>query len=155
MAPGESDIPQQTTASFGEWILRCDHPRSAPKMCEVVETINSQGHPVAQIAIGRVARGQPMHLTTLVPPSVTLDQAPQFTASADKQLTADLVWRRCLPAGCLAEVSLSEDLLKRIHARAEPSQITFVDGAGHAIALPFSPRGLAQALDALGKEDAT
>ena len=153
--PIESEIPQQTTATFGEWTLRCDHPHAAPKTCEVVETINSQGRPIAQIAMGRVARGQPMHLTILVPPSVTLDQAPQFAPSADKQVAADLVWRRCLPAGCLAEVSVSEDLLKRIRTRNELSQINFVDGASHAVALPFSPRGLTQALDALVKEDAS
>jgi invasion protein IalB len=152
-AAPESDVPQQTTATFGEWTLRCDHPRAAPKMCEVVQTLNNQGRPVAQIAIGRVARGQPMHLTILVPPSVTLDQVPQFTAAPDKP--TELTWRRCLPAGCLAETALSDDLLKRMRARAEPSQINFADGAGHAAGLPFSPRGLSQALDALVKEDAS
>jgi invasion protein IalB len=124
-------------------------------VCEVVETINNQGRPLAQIAIGRIARGQPMHLTIIVPPMVTLDQAPQFAGSSEKQISIDLVWRRCLPGGCFAEASLSDDLLRRVRARTEPSQITFTDGAGHAVALPFLPRGLPQALDALAKEESS
>lgn len=66
----------------------------------------------------------------------------------------DLTWRRCLPGGCLADGAVSEDALRRVRGWTEPARVTFADGTGRIVALPFSPRGLTQALDALAKDDA-
>lgn len=146
------DSPQQTTATFADWTLRCDHAAAVPA-CEIVQTIASQGRPVAQIAVGRAAHGQPLHLSILVPPSVSLGQPPQLLSGTERPPLAELAWRRCLPGGCFAETSLAEDAVHHIRARTEPAQIVFQDGAGHATALPFSPHGLPQALDALSREE--
>ena len=148
------ETPQQTTATYDDWTLRCTRSATAAQTCELTQTLANQGRPVAQIALGRVARGQPMHLTILVPISVTFGQQPQMQASGDPSSPlADLIWRRCLPGGCVAETTLTDDALRRLRARAEPSQVVFQDGAGRSVALPFSPHGLPQGLDALGKED--
>ena len=146
------DSPQQTTATFADWTLRCDRSAGVPA-CEIVQTLANQGRPVAQIAVGRAARGQSLHLSILVPPSVSLGQPPQLLSGAEKPPLAELAWRRCLPGGCFAEAVLAEDAVHHIRARTEPAQVVFQDGAGHTVALPFSPHGLPQALDALSKED--
>jgi invasion protein IalB len=148
-------IPQQTTASFADWTLRCSRITPAAQSCEVVQTITSQDRTVAQIAIGRIAKGQPLHLTILVPPSVTFGAAPSLTSTREGEpAVVDLVWRRCLPGGCMAEGTVSDDALRRVRGWIEPARISFADGSGRTAALPFSPRGLPQALDALAKEDA-
>jgi hypothetical protein len=54
----------------------------------------------------------------------------------------------------MAEGTVSDEALRRVRGWTEPARISFADGNGHIAALPFSPRGLPQALDALAKEDA-
>ncbi len=150
-------VPQQTTASFADWTLRCTRVGpAAAKLCEVVQTITAQERTVAQIAFGRVDKGQPVHLTVLVPTSVTFGTAPALATMRDGEAAVvDMAWRRCLPGGCVAEGSVSDETMRRIRGTTDPSRITFADGSGRAVALPFSPKGLPQALDALGKEDAS
>ena len=156
-APGPvSAEPQRTTASFGDWVLRCERTRPDVQTCEAVQVVsNQQGQPVAQIALGHPARNDPMRLTMLVPPSITLAAEPKLTAApGDKPAPAmDLAWRRCLPGGCIADAAVPADALAQLRARTEPSRLVFQDGAAREASLPFSPRGLAQALDALAKEE--
>ncbi|WP_271023478.1 hypothetical protein [Rhizobium sp. RCAM05973] len=58
-APVSSE-PNTTTASFGDWTLRCQRVGEAGKatrVCEVAQAMQVQGQtaPVAQIAIGRLS----------------------------------------------------------------------------------------------------
>ena len=156
-APGPvSAEPQRTTASFGDWVLRCERTLPDTQTCEAVQVVsNQQGQPVAQIALGHPARTEPMRMTMLVPPSVTLAAEPKLTAApGDKPAPGiDLGWRRCLPAGCIADATVPAGALAQLRSRTEPSRLVFQDGAAREASLPFSPRGLAQALDALAKEE--
>lgn len=151
-----TSVPQQTTATFSDWTLRCGRSAPAVQVCEVVQSITSQEHVVAQVAIGRVARGQALHLTILVPPNVSLSPEPTLSTMRDGDpAVIETTWRRCLPSGCLAEGTINDDAMRRIRAWSEPARVVFADAAGRQAVLPFSSRGLSQALDALSKEDAT
>ena len=150
-APAASG-PQRTTATFADWTLGCDHPAGAV-VCEVSQVISAETRPVAQIAIGRPARGAPLHLTIAVPPSVTLIQPPRLGGLGKDGPALDLAWRRCLPGACYAEATLPDDVLRQLRTRTDATRIAFLDGAGKDAAIPLSPRGLPQALDALAKED--
>jgi invasion protein IalB len=149
--------PAQTTASYGDWVLRCvrtGDSATAPRTCEVAQTLVLQGQqqPVAQLAIGRLDKADALRLTVVLPPAVSLAKVPQVTTGDADPRPLNLVWRRCLPGGCFADVSLSEDVLKMLRARAEPVRLTFRDAGEHDITWPFSLRGISQALDALAKE---
>ncbi len=147
--------PQQTTATFGDWILRCTLPVPGAKSCEIVQGISSQDRTVAQIALGRPAKGQPLQMTILVPPSVSLTgPATLATAKDGDPPMLELPWQRCLPGGCVATASVADDLQRRLRGLADPARIVFVDGAPRRVGLPLSPKGLPQALDALAKADA-
>ena len=57
-APVPSE-PQQTSASFGDWVVRCDHPAATPqgpakRVCEAAQSLMIKGQqgPIAQIAFG-------------------------------------------------------------------------------------------------------
>lgn len=146
--------PQQTTATFGDWTLRCLRPPGASPVCEVVQAVQQDGRTVAQIAWGRVSRGQPLQLTILVPPSVSFGAGPALVPPEGEGGPAALQWRRCLPGGCIAEAEVGDDLLRRVRGWSQPARITFADAAGRGVALPLSPTGLVPALDALAKETA-
>jgi invasion protein IalB len=146
--------PQRTTATFADWTLRCVRPEKAPPTCEVGQTLYDKGQPVAQTAIGRTRPGEPMHLTILVPVNVSLTAQPRLVGAENEAGVSpiELGWRRCVPNGCLADTLIGEDQLKRLRGRTENARILFQDSAGREATLPFSPRGLGQALDALAKE---
>ena len=146
-------VPQRTTATFGDWTLRCERPVGAAETCEIVQVVSAQGQTVAQIAVGRPARGNPLILTVLVPASVTLAQQPRLGGPGKDASAVDLVWRRCLPGGCFASATLPDDVVRLLRARADGTSVVYIDGAGKEAALPFSPKGMSQALDALAREE--
>ena len=148
--------PQQTTAVFMDWVLRCTQLDPATKICEVVQGVQRDDKPVAQIALGHPGKAAPLQLTVLVPSSVTFGTAPVLLPGKEGEATAfaELTWRRCLPAGCLADVALTDDAQRRLRAWSDAGRIAFQDGTGRTAVMPFSPRGLPQALDALAKEEA-
>lgn len=149
--------PSSTTASFGDWTLRCQRLADAGKtvrICEVAQVLQAQGQqaPIAQIALGRLANGEPVRVTAVMPVSVSFPSSVQITMGEKDAKPVDLPWRRCLPTGCFAEAAPGDDVLKQWRKAGEPGRILFKDAAGRDLALPLSARGLDQALDALAKE---
>lgn len=149
--PASSD-PAQTTATYGDWLLRCVRPQKGPHVCEVVQSMVVQGQqqPVAQVAVGYDKND--LRFTMLVPPAISLSRGPTLGVANASAPHFDLAWRRCLPNGCFADVAVGSELLKLLRSRTEPMQIDFKDAGEREIKLPLSMRGLVPALDALAKE---
>lgn len=148
--------PSTTTASFGDWVLRCQRigeGDAGPRICEVGQSMQAQGQraPIAQIAIGRLAAGEPLRVTVVLQPDLSFPSSVQVTGDNTGPML-DLAWRRCLPGGCFADAVAKDDLLKRWRGLTEPGRIVFKSAAGRDVAIPLSFRGLAPALDALAKE---
>jgi invasion protein IalB len=149
--------PVQTTATYGDWVLRCAHTgegATGPQTCEVVQTLVLQGQqqPIAQVAIGSIDKTSGLRLTIVVPTAISFSKTAFISGAAGTANLFDLTWRRCLPSGCFADIVLTADALKMMRARAEPANLVFRDAGERDITLPFSMRGLSQSLDALGKE---
>ncbi len=147
--------PAQTTATYGDWVLRCVRTGdggAGPRVCEVVQTMVVQGQtqPVAQIAIGYDKAD--LRLTLLVPPAVSFSKVPTVSAHGGAAPRFDLSWRRCLPSGCFADTVVNAEVLKVLRTRTEPLQVVFKDAGERDATLPFSLRGLAASLDGLAKE---
>jgi invasion protein IalB len=152
-----SDEPAATTASFGDWVMRCQRTGDgdkAVKSCEAAQTIQVQGQtaPIAQIGIGRLSPGDPLRITDILPPNITLPSNVHVVTDEKDDPGIDLAWRRCLPGGCIADVKLEPETIKSWRARSAPGKLSFKDATGRVVAIPFSFRGLAQSLDALAKE---
>jgi invasion protein IalB len=149
--------PNSTLASFGDWALRCQrigNGAEAQRVCEVTQQIRSQDqqNPVAELAIGRLKKADPLRLTLVLPVNVTFSSLPSFSADGKAPEPLDLGWRKCLPGGCIADALLKDDVLRRWKIQASAERVTWTDAAGRDLAIGLSFRGLTQALDALNKE---
>jgi invasion protein IalB len=147
--------PDRTTASFGDWILRCDRRTDVTppqRFCEVGQTIQRAGDagPQAQVGLGKIDKSEPLRLTVLLPVSVTF--AGNAKLLGDGPL-ADLVWLRCLPAGCFASAPVPDELLKKFRAMKDAARLEYKDGAGRDVSLSISFRGFNEAMDALQREN--
>jgi invasion protein IalB len=111
-----------------------------------------QQNPVAELAIGRLKKVDPLHLTVVLPVNVTFSNPPSFTADGKVPDPLDLGWRKCLPGGCIADAVLKEDMLRRWKTQTSAGHIAWTDAAGRDLTIDLSFRGLTQALDALNRE---
>ena len=156
-APVSND-PETQTASYGDWVLRCqrlkDASGPAPKRaCEIVQSLTVQGQnaPIAQIAFGRMNPSDPLRMTVVAPHDISFPSAVRVAVDEKDAQPAELAWTRCLPVGCFATGTPSADHLKRWRG-AEAGRLVVKSGGGQDVAIAFSYRGLAQAMDALAKE---
>ncbi len=148
--------PQSTQASYGDWVLRCQRNGASEDgqlFCEVAQTIQieRQPAPFAQIAFGRLKKGEALQLTVALPANVAFPSAPKLLLDGKDQDAIELSWRKCLPGGCFAGVALTEDNLRKLRAAQGAGSIVSKDSVGQEFKLPMSFRGLAQALDALAR----
>jgi invasion protein IalB len=150
-----SNDPQLTTATFGDWVERCQRVNvsgEARRLCEVSLTVTAQGQtqPLAELAIGRVKKSDPLRVTLVLPVNVGFPSAPKIDIGETGDPT-DLAWRQCVPAGCFAEAPFSADT-QRAWREAKSAKVESKTANGQAFAFPISLRGLPQALDAMAKE---
>ena len=153
--PAAAAGPDRTTATFGDWLLRCERTAEAARSCEVAQVIAVQGsaQPIAQVALGRVANNQPgLTLMVQVPVNVALGTPLRVIGEDRDPMVVETAWQRCVPAGCFAGTDLRDDAVTRLRNRPEPARIEFRDSAGRELRLALSVRGLGPALDALARE---
>jgi invasion protein IalB len=148
--------PETTTASYGDWLLRCQRvtvTAASQRVCGIVQTVQAQGqqNPILQISIAPPAAKEPMKLTVLAPVNISFPSVARMGVDDKDAQPAELTWHRCVPAGCVAESELKDELVKRWRAQTGGGVVQIVDAAGRDVGIPFSFRGFAQALDALLK----
>lgn len=155
--PPAASLPDRTTASFGDWVLRCDRRidvTPAQRLCELGQTIQRAGDagPQAQIALGRLAPADPIRFTALLPINIALQTVPKVTVDGAERQSFDLTWIRCIANGCFANATMSDDVLRKLRAQKEPGRIEYKDGAGRDVVLPISFGGFSQAFAAFVRE---
>jgi invasion protein IalB len=158
-AAATSSEPDQTTANYGDWALRCvrtGEGATAVRACEILQSLSVKGQqqPLARVAIGSPEKPEALRLTLMIAPAVTVNEAPQLNLGEGTALVVTLSWRRCLPAGCFADGALTPAVLRQLKQKKEPLEMTLKDAAGKPVTLSISNKGLPQALDALAKESA-
>ena len=149
-----SSDPQMTTATYGDWVERCqrlDANGEPRRVCEVALTVAASGQsaPLAEIAIGRPRKNAPLRLTLVLPVNVSFPSAPKITVEGGEPV--ELSWRRCVPAGCFADSTFDAGTL-RAFRDAKSAKVESKSAAGGYFNFAISLRGLPQALDALSRE---
>jgi invasion protein IalB len=150
--------PETTTATYGAWTLRCERRpdvAKGQKICEIAESVVPQKQ---QNAIARISLGHPLgadktqvRITAIFPPNIYIPVAPGIKAK-EGDTAIPLAWKRCFPGGCFADGTMPPEVLKAWRAiEADTGRLTFTEATGRNLAIQFSLRGFAQALDALEK----
>jgi invasion protein IalB len=147
--------PQRTTATYGDWVVRCEVVAGPPpqKNCDMEQLAQVQGqaNPISRVAIPLPQKGEPPKFFIQLPINVSF-AAPLKVTTNDKDAGITAPFRRCVPAGCFAEIELKDDLQKKFRASTEAGKITFKDAADRDVAIPLSFKGFAQAFEALMKQ---
>ena len=155
LAPVSAE-PQATSATFGDWTLRCQRVpdgEKAIKLCEITGAIRNQNQDaIAQAIVSRALRTDPLKLTAQIPNNVLLSSVVKITTGDKDAKPWELSLRRVTPIGVFADLTLSDSQLLTLHLQSDPGSLEFTDASGRAIKLPLSLRGLPQALDALARE---
>lgn len=149
--------PQSTSATYGDWVLRCNRMESsghAQRVCEVAQTIVIQGQhaPVAELAIGRIKKADMLRVTVVLPVNVTFPSAPRIFSDAKDAEGLELSWVRCLTNGCYADATPKDEIFKSWRGSKTAGRIETKDAFGRNVVVTISFRGISQALDALNKE---
>ncbi|HEY2135917.1 MAG TPA: invasion associated locus B family protein [Xanthobacteraceae bacterium] len=153
-APADQ-TPQRTTATYGDWVVRCDTVPGPPpqKNCDMEQLAQLQGQtsPISRAAIPQPPKGEQAKLFIQLPVNVSL-AAPVRVEADSKDPGITTPFRRCVPAGCFAEIELKEELQKKFRTSPDPGKISFKDSADHDVVIPLSFKGFGQAFDALLKQ---
>src|SRR6185437_14510377 len=102
--PQAQPAPQQTTATYEDWTLRCVVQPGPPsqKVCEIVQSTHVQGQAavLTQIAIGGQKKA-PLKVVVQVPIDVWLPAGIKLIGGGkDPGLAA--AFKRCVPQACFA-----------------------------------------------------
>jgi invasion protein IalB len=150
--------PQQTTATYTDWVVQCQTQAGPPpqKLCDMAQVTQvtqgqGKGAPFSRVAIAHPLKGQPVKLVVQVPTNASFATSVRIqTGDDDPGLTAPFA--RCLPIGCFADFDMKEETLRKFRAASGAGKLSFADAGGHDVAVPMSFNGFGQAYDALERE---
>lgn len=145
-AAAQQPAPNRTTASYDDWIVRCEMARDGAKdtkLCESVQAVaGPDGRIIAQAVIGRPAGAAGDKIVVELPAGVWLPDGPTIRVG-DKPVVS-LTFRRCLQS-CYADADLSKQSLDALATATQPISLGFSEGPGKAVTLPLSAKGLRNA----------
>jgi invasion protein IalB len=153
--PAAAPSPQQTTASFDDWVVRCETRAGPPqrKICEMVQFTQTKGQQgvLSEVAIGRPVKNQPIKIVIQVPIGIWLPTGIKLVAGAGDPGVA-ATFKRCIPQSCFADAEIKDDTIRRLRAGGNGGKLEFKDGNQKDVSLPVSFKGFGAAYDALLKE---
>jgi invasion protein IalB len=146
-----AQTPQRTTATYGDWTVRCEL-RSAARTCDMVQTTEVKGgnRHLSQIAIGRPAQNTPLKIVFLVTVNVWLPAGIKLI-TADNVAAVTANFDRCIPAGCLAETDITAKTINTLHGLKKNGTLRYKNGDRNDVTLPVSFHGFGDDYDALSK----
>jgi len=155
LASGPSQAQQSTSATYGDWVVRCQKDAGAgKKSCLMDQMTQVKGKNVtfSRIVLAAPIGGRPINLEVQLPVNVSL-RAPVIIRADDADPGVSAPFDRCLPAGCFAEFELKDEAAKKLRAADAVGKATFKDASGRDVAVPVSFKGFREAFDALAKNE--
>ena len=153
--PPVSAEPQNTTATYGDWVLQCTQAQNGARVCQLTQPFQLQGQQglYAQLLVTRGEGKNAFRVVFEMAPNISFPSTVKIGADDKDPAPIELSWRRCMAGpGCFADADLKDDTVKKWRAQTGPGRITFKDSAGRDTPINFSFRGFPQGLDGLAKD---
>lgn len=150
----QDDGPSRTTATYDDWVVRCERTELAggSKVCEAAQTLQigtQQQGLVAQVVFGKIKSDAPLRLVLQLPVGVWLPAGAQLTVG-DNAKPISAGFKFCIRA-CIADVDLTAPEAASLSAATGSAAITFQDRNQQQVTIPVSLKGLSAALAARDK----
>jgi invasion protein IalB len=155
LASGPSQAQQSTSATYSDWVVRCQKDAGAGKktcVMDQVTQVKGKNQAFSRTALAAPVSGRPINLEVQLPVNVSL-RAPVVLRTDDADPGFSAPFDRCVPAGCFAEFDVKDEIVKKLRAAEGVGKATFKDSSGHDIAVPVSFKGFREAFDALAKSE--
>jgi len=144
-----ADAQGAVRAVHGDWQIRCDTPPGAQgEQCALMQSVTSEERPNLglTIIILRPA-GTNLHLMrVLAPPGVLLPEA--LGLKIDDVNVGRAGYVRCLPNGCVAEVTMEDELIRKMRDGHTATFIIFLTPE-EGIGFPVSLKGFGEGFEKL------
>lgn len=144
--------PSQTTATYGDWTLRCTlrgRPGSHNTLCEADLAMHVQGQDgtFVGVAFGPLSASQPPKLVIELPLGVWLQAHPTLYLNAKTKSGIEASFTFCTRS-CFASAPLPAGELAALKSASGPGRMEFVDPRRTRISVPVPFDGLKSALAA-------
>ncbi len=150
-APIDPANPAATTATYGDWVVRCSNLPQGEKVCEAATGIQiqvqGQTRLLAQIVVGRAGKDQPVRLIVQLPNGVFLPAGATLYLDEKAKSGFQAVYTVCTQ-GCFGDAVLDADQLASLKGAKGPGRLEFVEGNRKRVAARISFLGLNAALEA-------
>jgi invasion protein IalB len=146
---GRANAQGAVRAVHGDWQIRCDTPPGAQgEQCALMQSVASEDRPniALTIIILRPAGTSMRLMRVLAPPGVLLPEA--LGLKIDDVSVGRAGYVRCLPNGCVAEVTMEDDLIKKLREGHTATFIIFLTPE-EGIGFPVSLKGFGEGFDQL------
>ncbi len=134
---------------FGDWEMRCETPPGAQKeQCALIQSVAAEDRPNVNLVVIvlKTADGKARLLRVIAPLGVLLPAG--LGLKIDNADVGRAGFVRCLPNGCIAEVVMDDDLLKKLRTGATGTFIIF-QTPEEGIGFPMSLKGFGEGYDKL------
>lgn len=135
--------------SYGEWQIRCDTPPGAQgEQCALTQSVTAEDRQNVglTVIVLKTADGKDQILRVLAPLGVLLPTGLGLKIDDDDVGRAQFI--RCLPNGCVAEVIIDEDLVRKLESGQLATFIIF-QTPEEGIGIPLSLSGFTEGFAAL------
>jgi invasion protein IalB len=135
--------------TYGEWQMRCETPPGAKsEQCALVQSVQAEDKPnvTLVVIVLKTADGKSRLLRVIAPLGVLLPSGLGLKIDATDVGRAGFV--RCMPSGCIAEVVMDEDLLKKLSTGQQATFIVF-QTPEEGIGIPVSLNGFGKGYESL------
>ena len=136
-------------ATFGDWTVRCEQqPGASAEQCALVQNVNAEDRPGLSLAVLIVngAGGSDRILRVILPLGVLIPSG--LGLRIDGTDIGKTRFIRCLPSGCIAEVTMGDALINQFKAGRTALFIVF-QGPDDGIGIPITLANFAEGLAAL------
>ena len=149
----QTAIPAQAQgevrSTHGDWQMRCDTPPGAGgEQCALIQNVTASDRENVglSVIVLKTADKQARILRVLAPLGVLLPSG--LGLKVDNADIGRAGFVRCLPNGCIAEVTLEDDLLSKLKAGSQATFIIF-QTPEEGIGIPISLNGFSAGYDTL------